>query len=197
MRVAYDEVTVTTGRLLAAIHRSLTTLLDSPESLDTAPLLARGAARLGYLAAGGGCLVLSGLGLVLPGLPTVPFVLATSYFFVRSSPRLDRQLRQSRIFGQMLRDWDEHGGIRPHAKLSAIAFSLSLSTVMVLVMQPTLGTFVLIAIGTGIGIAFILRMPTVNLPAENPAPRRLRLHDAGQRLRLLFSGPTPGLEGSA
>ncbi len=197
MRIAYDELTLTNGRLLTAINHSLSTLLDRPEPSQSAPLLATGAARLGYLALGGGCLVMSGLGLVLPGLPTVPFVLATSYFFVRSSPRLDRRLRQSRVFGQMLRDWDEHGGIRPRAKFMAIAFSLSLSTVMVLVLQPTLGTLVLIAIGTGIGITFILRMPTVHEPAALEAPRRLSLPNAGQRLRLLISGPSPGLEGIA
>ncbi|MBX9788944.1 MAG: YbaN family protein [Pirellulales bacterium] len=190
LRIAHDEAVVSKGRLLTAVNERLTALLNGPELSNTAPLLATGATRITYLAAGMGCLAMSGLGLVMPGLPTVPFVLATSYFFVRSSPRLDRRLRQSRLFGQMLRDWDEHGGIRPRAKISAIAFSLTLSTVMVLVIQPTLGTFSLIAIGTGIGIALILRIPTVNLPDDSEAPR-LSLTNFGQRLRLLLPTPAP------
>ncbi|MGD9647356.1 MAG: YbaN family protein [Pirellulales bacterium] len=197
MRIAFDELKLTKGRLLASVNRSLTELLDNPESVDTTPPLATGATRLSYLALGGGCLFMSGLGLVLPGLPTVPFVLATSYFFIRSSPRLDRRLRESQLFGQMLRDWDECGGIRPRAKRSAILFSLSLSTVMVLVLQPSLGTFVLICVGTGIGISFILRMPTVHLPEEAPPSRAISLPEAGQRLRLLFWQPTPAIEGTS
>ena len=190
LRIAYDEAVLSTGRLLTACNERLSALLQGPELSNSTPLLATGATRLTYLAAGTGCLAMSGLGLVLPGLPTVPFVLATSYFFVRSSPRLDRRLRQSRLFGQLLRDWDEHGGIRRRAKASAIAFSLTLSTVMVLVIQPSLGTFTLIAIGTGIGIALILRIPTVNLPDDDHTPQ-LSLTDVGRRLRLLLPTPAP------
>ena len=39
--------------------------------------------RLGNLAAAGGRFVMSGVGLVTPGIPTVPFVLATSYFLAK------------------------------------------------------------------------------------------------------------------
>jgi len=196
VRIAYDDK-LSKGRLITAVAHDLTSLLENPEPTAIAPRLAAGATRMGYLALGGGCFVMSLLGLVVPGLPTVPFVLATSYFFVRSSPRLDRRLRGSSVFGPLLNDWEQYGGIRPQAKLIAVAFSLSLSAVMVLVMQPSLGTLALIALGTGIGITFVLRMPTVREPAELEAPRRLRLADASQRLRLLLAGPTPGLEGTA
>lgn len=196
VRIAYDEQ-LSRGRLITAVTHDLATLLENPQPKALPPRLAAGATRLGYLALGGGCFVMSLLGMVVPGLPTVPFVLATSYFFVRSSPRLDRRLRDSRFFGAMLNDWDEYGGIRPQAKVVAVLFSLSLSVVMIVVMQPSLGTLALIAVGTGIGITFVLRMPTVREPAELEAPRRLRLADASQRLRLLLVGPPVGIEGTA
>lgn len=61
-------------------------------------------------------IVLAGAGAVLPLLPTTPFVLLTSYHLSRASPRLDRALRESRLFGPVLRDWHDRGGVRPWVK---------------------------------------------------------------------------------
>lgn len=49
------------------------------------------------------CVALGTLGIVIPGLPTTPFLLAASYFFARSSPRLQRWLSEHRWFGPYLR----------------------------------------------------------------------------------------------
>ena len=70
-----------------------------------------------------GCvfLALGALGVVLPGLPTTPFVLLASYCFVRSSPRLHRYLLASKAFGPVLRDWQEHRGLKRGLKLRALA----------------------------------------------------------------------------
>jgi uncharacterized membrane protein YbaN (DUF454 family) len=75
--------------------------------------------------------VLGALGAVLPVLPTTPFLLLTSYFLARSSPRLNRWLLASRFFGPILRDWQQLGGVRPDVKVKAVmivllAVSLSL-----------------------------------------------------------------------
>ena len=65
--------------------------------------------------------VLALVGVVLPGIPTVPFVLLTSYFLIRSSPKLSQRLLDSRIFGPTLRDWHEQRGIRRRTKVVALA----------------------------------------------------------------------------
>ena len=83
VRIAYDNQ-LSRGRLVTAVTQDLTSLLENPQPTAIAPRLAAGATRLGYLALGGGCFVMSLLGMVLPGLPTVPFVLASSYFFAAS-----------------------------------------------------------------------------------------------------------------
>lgn len=57
------------------------------------------------------------LGAILPGLPTTPWVLLASYFFSRSSPRLERWLKRSPFFGTLIRDWEEHRGIRRPVKI--------------------------------------------------------------------------------
>lgn len=55
-------------------------------------------ALLGLLSLGLGI-----LGAFLPILPTVPFVLIAAYCFARSSHRLDRWLRTTRIYRQTMR----------------------------------------------------------------------------------------------
>ena len=49
---------------------------------------------------------LGGLGVVLPLLPTTPFVLLAAWCFARSSPRLHRWLLESELFGPVLKDWE-------------------------------------------------------------------------------------------
>jgi uncharacterized membrane protein YbaN (DUF454 family) len=84
------------------------------------PPRATGLRRLLYVAVGLLCVGMAYLGAVLPGLPTTPWVLLASYCFSRSSPRLERWLKRSPLFGRLLRDWDEHRGIRRPVKVFAV-----------------------------------------------------------------------------
>lgn len=56
------------------------------------------------------------LGVVLPGLPTVPFVLLSAYAAARGSERLHRRLLAHPIFGPMIVDWQAHGAVSRRAK---------------------------------------------------------------------------------
>ena len=60
------------------------------------------------------------LGVILPVLPTTPWILLAGYCFARSSPRLHRWLRNSPYFGHLLRDWEAYRGIRWRVKLFAV-----------------------------------------------------------------------------
>jgi len=77
-----------------------------------------------YVALGLFFVALGFLGAVLPVLPTTPFLLLASALFVRSSPRLNRWLLRSRIFGPFLRDWQRHRGVRLSVKLTATVMML-------------------------------------------------------------------------
>ena len=68
---------------------------------EPGPPRATGAKRLLLAAAGLVCVGLAYLGAILPGLPTTPWVLAASYFFSKSSPRLERWLKRSPVFGRL------------------------------------------------------------------------------------------------
>jgi hypothetical protein len=76
-------------------------------------------------------LILGVVGVILPVLPTTPFVILAAFAFGRSAPRFHRWLAEHRIFGPIIADWHAHGAIAPRFKLMAAgmmaaAFGLSL-----------------------------------------------------------------------
>ncbi len=60
------------------------------------------------------------IGLVLPVLPTTPFMLLAAACFAKSSPRLHGWLIHHPVFGPPIRDWQTQGAIRPKAKRMAV-----------------------------------------------------------------------------
>ena len=82
--------------------------------------------RLLYLSLGFASLGLGAAGVVLPLLPTVPFVLLAAFCFARSSPRLEAKLVEHPRFGPHIRAWRERGAISPAGKRAALlAFGAS------------------------------------------------------------------------
>lgn len=66
-------------------------------------------------------LALGVVGLFLPVVPTVPFLLLSAWAAARSSPRLLAWLENHPHFGQSLRDWRQGGVVRRRAKWTAAA----------------------------------------------------------------------------
>lgn len=64
-------------------------------------------------------LVLGIIGIVVPGLPTTPFVLLAAWAAARSSRRLHAWLGGHRIFGPMIRDWEARRAVSRRAKWAA------------------------------------------------------------------------------
>ncbi|WP_027256984.1 YbaN family protein [Leisingera aquimarina] len=75
--------------------------------------------RFVYAGLGLFCVGLAVIGIVLPLLPTVPFLLLAAFFFANSSERLHTWIVDHNIFGPMILDWRDHGAIRPGAKKAA------------------------------------------------------------------------------
>ena len=99
------------------------------------------------------------LGLILPGLPTTPFLLLTSYFLAQSSPRLNQALLKSRLFGPILEDWQVRGGIRPHVRYKSIATVIIIVGLSISITRPTVWVSGLILMLMMIGIVVIMRLP--------------------------------------
>ncbi|EPQ6907818.1 DUF454 family protein, partial [Citrobacter freundii] len=64
------------------------------------------------------------LGVVLPLLPTTPFILLAAWCFARSSPRFHDWLLYRSWFGGYLRHWQKHRAMPPGAKPRAILLIL-------------------------------------------------------------------------
>ncbi|MCZ2499023.1 DUF454 family protein [Xylophilus sp. Kf1] len=79
------------------------------------------AARWLLLAFSALCLALGLVGVVVPGMPTTVFILLAAWAAARSSPRLHGWLMDHRLFGPMLRHWQDGRTVSRRAKWSATA----------------------------------------------------------------------------
>jgi len=60
------------------------------------------------------------VGIFLPGLPTVPFLLLTAWFAAKGSDRLHRWLYAHPLLGRLLIDWEREKAISRRSKVIAV-----------------------------------------------------------------------------
>ena len=72
------------------------------------------------------------VGIVLPGLPTVPFVLLAAFAAARGSHRLHARLLADARFGPMIRDWQAQGAVSLRAKRLATASMAAAGAILLL-----------------------------------------------------------------
>jgi len=111
-----------------------------------------------YLAVGFAALILGAVGIVLPVLPTTPFVLLAAACFARSSKRFHDMLLANRIAGPIIREWVEHRSIHRRVKcwvyvLLALSFGTSI------LVMPSVGYQVMLAVLGTILTLFVWRIP--------------------------------------
>lgn len=140
--------------------RSESDLLEANDSAPALPPKEHGLRRWLYVALGLCFVALGTLGAFLPLLPTTPFLLLASYFFVRSSPRLNRWLLRSPILGRYLHDWQRHRGVRPHVKV--VALTMIALAVVVSALTLSVHLIIVLVVLAAIGAIVVLRLPTVH-----------------------------------
>lgn len=96
------------------------------------------------------CLALGLIGVVVPGMPTTVFILMAAWAAARSSPRLHAWLFNHRLFGPMLRDWQNGGTVSRSAKRKATLMMVLCAAVLPLTHAPTWA--VLLALGCMAGV---------------------------------------------
>lgn len=81
-------------------------------------------------------LVLGLLGVILPGLPTVPFLLLAAWAGGRGWPALEAWLLRHPRHGAHIRRWRERGAVPRRAKWAASAMMLVSATVIAVTPAP-------------------------------------------------------------
>ena len=117
---------------------------------------------IGWLA-----VALGTIGVVLPLLPTTPFILLAAWCFARSSPRFHNWLLYRSWFGGYLRHWQRYKAMPPGAKPRAIAVILLTFAVSLWLVNLLRVRLLLLVILCGL-LIFLWRIPVVDAEQQKP-----------------------------
>ena len=110
--------------------------------------------------AGSVSLILGLIGVVLPGLPTTPFVLLAAACYAKASPRLHSWLLNHRLTGPMLRDWERDHSLTRRNKAIAVGSMLLMVSVSIWSFRGRVVVQLLLLALGAIGAWVVLRIPT-------------------------------------
>ena len=100
------------------------------------------------------------VGIVLPLLPTTPFMVLAAALFARASPRFHGALLAHPWLGPPILDWQQYRGIRRHARRRAIIFILISFSVSLLVVPLPWVRWLLVVIMV-ILLTWLMRLPVL------------------------------------
>ena len=118
--------------------------------------------RVLLVAAGLASLALALLGLLLPLLPTTPFLLLSAGCFSRASDRMHRWLLRMPMAGRVLEDYERTGGLSRRSKRVALLmlWSTSACSAVLLADSPVM---LLVAVTVAVCVSgVVLRLPEAN-----------------------------------
>ena len=96
------------------------TLSDPKEDIHVANETSNPLAKLMWVPLGSLFVGLGAIGVIVPGLPTTPFLILAAACYIRSSQRLYDWLISNKRFGPYLKDYREGKGIPRKAKRLAV-----------------------------------------------------------------------------
>lgn len=112
-----------------------------------------------YFTAGTICLILGIIGIVLPILPTTPFLLLAAACYARSSERFYNWLLNNRILGSYIRNYREGKGMPIKIKIFTITLLWITILISVFFIQILWVRILLIIIACAVSIHIILIRP--------------------------------------
>ncbi|MEF1336807.1 YbaN family protein [Vibrio rotiferianus] len=115
--------------------------------------------------AGGLCMILGIAGIVLPLLPTTPFILLASACFLRGSPIFHRWLHEHKTFGPILENWHKHRAVTRKVKQRGALFIVLSFTVSILV-APFIWVKIALLVMLIVLLSWFMRLPVTELVAD-------------------------------
>jgi uncharacterized protein len=105
-------------------------------------------------------LALGLLGVVLPGLPTTPFVLLAAACYAKASPRLHRWMLNHRWMGPMLRDWERDRSLSRRSKTVAVLSMAVMISLSLWGFRGNVAAQLVLLATAAVGAWVVLRIPT-------------------------------------
>ena len=106
-------------------------------------------------------LIFAFIGIVLPIIPTTPFALLSAACYYNGSKRLQSWLSHNEMFGPIIRDYEEHGGMRKATKIKALTIMWVAVLASALLILDTLMMRALVVLIAVIGTVSMLRIKTI------------------------------------
>lgn len=122
--------------------------------------------RIAWLLLAGLSFAVGIVALVIPGIPTTEFILLSAFAASKSSPRFHRWLCQHRLFGPLIRNWENGGLVSRRTKLSA-SLAMSVCLVVMALVVPHRWVVVLAALGMTAGAIWLWRRPEPQVVAAD------------------------------
>ena len=115
-------------------------------------------ALLGFI-----CFGLGAIGVVLPVLPTTPFILLAAYCFARSSKKVELWFKSTKLYHRVLEDYCEKREMTMSSKMSILVPVTILMAIAVYFMWHIVAMrYVMLAVWLGHVYYFGYKVPTVS-----------------------------------
>lgn len=118
---------------------------------------------LGFLS-----LLFGAVGILLPILPTTPFVLLAAILFSSSSPAMAKKLERNRVFGPYISHYRNKSGVPLAIKKEGLAWLWGSLTISVLIVRELRVALILLVVGIAVS-AHILMLKS---PSASTASRK-------------------------
>ena len=132
------------------------TLSDPKEDIHVANETSNPLAKLMWVSLGSLFVGLGAIGVIVPGLPTTPFLILAAACYIRSSQRLYDWLISNKRFGPYLKDYREGKGIPRKAKRLAVVMIVVFVSFSVVFGIEDLTLKIVVGLLGLIGLLFVL-----------------------------------------
>lgn len=85
--------------------------------------------KIFYIILGTISLGLGIIGIVVPGLPTTPFILLTAWLYIKGSDKLHKWLISNKIFGKYILNFEKNKGMTMKSKIVSTAMMWTMITI--------------------------------------------------------------------
>ena len=109
-----------------------------------------------YIAFGFLAVILAIVGVFIPGLPTVPFLLVALFCFERSSKKYHDMIMNNKYFGPILQDYYSGKGLTSSVKIKALSFLSCGMAFSIYKIQNLYARIALAVVWLGVAIHIIL-----------------------------------------